>query len=195
MGGCMIFHPFANDSVSEDTEISIQVDPHSGEFDYKALKEYFAKHNKDIKFWYIRPHFHLIGYGWCENTKEEYERSGYIVQNLGVRKSVMSTALYQLSHAGFREGQQTVTWLGFMSNRTFKECKPYPKDGFRILVCPLCGEELKYVKWIGSGLSPLDHVRSEGGYQVDPPGWVEISKEEYRGRIVHPLPGERVKYR
>lgn len=192
-GGCAIFHPFANDSVPEDTEITVQVDPHSGEFDFKALKEYFSKHNKEIKLWYIRPHFHLIGYGWIEATETEYLRSGWVVKNLGVRKSVMSTALYQLSHAGYREGQHTVSWIGFMSNRLFKKCNPYPPDGFRVATCPECGAELVHVKWVGEGPSPLDSVGAEGVYWMDPSGWVEIPFEEYRGRIVRPLPGERVK--
>jgi hypothetical protein len=192
-GGCAIFHPFANEEVNEDENITVKVDPASGEFDYKALKAYFAKQNKNVKLWYIRPHFHLIGYGWIEGTAEEYDRSGWVVKNLGVRDSVMCTALYQLSHAGYREGQHTVSWLGFMSNRLFKDCDPYPPDGFRVPVCFECGAELVHVKWTGPGVSPLDYVTEEGSYYVDPGGWVEIPLAEYRGRIVRPLEGERVR--
>ena len=192
-GGCAIFHPFANEELDEDEKITVQVDPHTGEFDFKALKEYFRKRNKNVKLWYIRPHFHLIGYGWIEGAEAEYARSGWVVKNLGVRDSVMATALYQLSHAGYREGQHTVCWIGFMSNRLFSECDPEPEDGFRVPVCAECGLELVHVKWVGEGLSPLGHVQEEGSYYVDPGGWVEISLAEYRGRVVRPLPGERVR--
>jgi len=184
-GGCAIFHPFANDELGEDDEVECQVDPESGEFDFTALKEYFAKQNKNVKLWYIRPHFHLIGYGWIEDTDVEFSRSGWIAKNLGVRNSVMSTALYQLSHAGYREGQHTVSWLGFMSNRLFKSCNPYPPEGFRVQVCPECGAELVHIKWVGEGNSPLDSVGAEGIYRIDPIGWIEIPYTEYRGRIVH----------
>jgi len=193
VGGCAIFHPFANDSVPEDTDIKVQVDPASGEFDWKALKEYFKKHNQELKLWYIRPHFHLIGYGWIEGVEDVHAETGWVAKNLGVRDSVMSTALYQLSHAGFREGQHTVSWVGVMSNRTFKDCDPMPPDPVRAKTCPECGAELVPVRWVGEGPSPLDHVKDEGYYYVDPPGWVEIPLAEYRGRIVRPLPGERVR--
>jgi len=195
-GGCAIFHPFSNDEIDEaESEVKISVDPHSGEFDFKALKEYFARQNKDIKLWYVRPHFHLIGYGNIDGLKvaQNYRKTGWIVKNLGVRDSVVSTALYQLSHAGYREGQHTVFWVGFMSNRLFKSCNPYPPDVLRVRTCRYCERELVYVKWVGSGLSPLDSVRLEGEYKVDPPGWVEIAKAEYRGRVVSPLPGESLR--
>lgn len=195
LGGCAIFHPFSNEDEGEDESISVKIDAFSGEFDYKSLKEYFAKRNKDVKLWFIRPHFHLIGYGRIDGAEvaANYKENGWVVVNLGTRDSVMQTALYQLSHAGYLEGCQTITWMGCMSNRTFKDCNPLPKNTFKGRFCRYCGRVFVYVKWVGPGLSPLDTVKNAGEYKVEPPGWIEISKEEYRGRIVRPLPGERVR--
>lgn len=193
LGGVAIFHPFANDELNEDESIDIKIDPHSGEFDFKSLKSYFSKRNKNIKLWYVRPHFHLIGYGWIVDTDKINAKTGWVVKNLGVRDSVVSTALYQLSHAGFLQGIHTVSWFGVMSNRTFKDCNPLPPLPPGAPLCPECEAELKPVRWMGEGPSPLDYVSEEGYYFTEAEGWEYIPRKLYRGRIVHPLEGERIK--
>lgn len=219
-GGCMIFHPFANDALTEEGgELpEIVIDPHSGEFDYKALKAYFDKKRaqieakglisveNELKLWYIRPHFHLIGYGWIDNVEEAYSKTGYVVKNLGVRDSVFMTALYQLSHAGYREGQHTISWIGCMSNRTYCELDPLPETEFTPPVCPECGNELKPVHWVGEGESNLSHVSEEGSYFCEAEGWEYIPevwvvnewlpeggyyRSGYRGRVVKPTEAEK----
>lgn len=215
-GGCMIFHPFANDALPEGGEDlpEIVVDPYSGDFDYKALKKYFDKKNEilnnstdnELKLWYIRPHFHIIGYGWIENVEQIYAKTGYVVKNLGVRDSVFMTALYQLSHAGYREGQHTVTWVGCMANNQYHKLDPLPEAEVSEAKCPECGEELQPVRWVGEGESPLSCMNEEGVYNVDPEGWEYIPKvwvvndwlpeggywrSEYRGRVVKPTEAER----
>lgn len=91
---------------------------------------------------FFSPHFHVLGYGWIQGTKENYERTGWVVKNLGIRKSVYSTALYQLSHAGVwmqREGKKTTaTWFGKLSHNLF-HC-PREKHSE---TCPLCDCDLK----------------------------------------------------
>ena len=223
-GGCMIFHPFANDKLDENDEMaeSFTVDPLSGEFDVKKLKAYFRKINGEIssgdpknelRLWYIRPHFHLIGYGWIENTQQVYNKTGYVVKNLKARDSVFMTALYQLSHAGYREGQHTVTWIGCMSNRKYCELDPTPELPKTMPVCPECHKELKPVRWVGEGISELDSETSEGTYFVTTSLWEYIPDEVvpaiydqydqlvqhervlrspgYRGRIVKPTQEEK----
>jgi len=218
LGGCMIFHPFANDEMKdEDTEgVTISYDPASGEFDYKELKKFMDRVNyrkaapgeapKESRVWFIRPHFHLIGYGWIENVGQVHEDTGYVVKNLGVRDSVFMTALYQLSHAGYREGQHTVSWIGVMSNRTYKKLDPTEELPLAPAKCPECGDELKAVKWVGEGLSPLSDKTEEGMYMVDPAGWEYIPdvwvdnmyhpdggyyKSGLRSRGVHPTEDEK----
>ena len=220
-GGCMIFHPFANDYITEEADGTlpeIKVDPYSGNFDYKALKAYFASKQaqiaqkglvsveNELKLWYIRPHFHLIGYGWIENVEALYAKYGYVVKNLGVRDSVFMTALYQLSHAGYREGQHTVSWIGCMSNNQYVKLDPEPEPEREDPVCPECGEVLMPVRWVGEGPNVLDEVTEEGMYSTPVEGWEYIEptwvvnswlpeggywKSNYRGRIVKPTEAER----
>jgi len=73
------------------------------------------RYHKEIKQWYFSPHFHVIGFGWIENTKEIYHKEGWVVKNLGVRKSVFGTFHYQLSHAGVKKGFHTLVWFGRLS--------------------------------------------------------------------------------
>ena len=229
VGGCAIFHPFANDEQDDKDVIDVQIDPHSGKFEYKALKAYFKRENKKTKLWYIRPHFHLIGYAprdWKNPENDPFtparvakmfNKTGWVVKNLGVRGSVMNTALYQLSHAGYREGQHTVSWIGVMSNRTYCELDPLPELPPKKPECPECGDELKPVQWVGEGPSPLAIEDKEGLYWVDPegweyfpdvwhepifnddgyevkPGWMEKAKG-YHGSLVKPTEDEKARRR
>lgn len=101
------------------------------------------------------PHFHVIGLGWVSHISEGYRRDGWVVKNLGARKSVYLTALYQLSHAsrgtpvsGYPavhrptgaplptpRGPEVVTWFGELSygKRWLKE--DASGDGTPCLVC------------------------------------------------------------
>jgi len=180
-GGCAIFHPYANEKMNEETPEKILIDESTGVFALDSLREYYAKMDRHVRFWYVRPHFHLICYGWIdeEAVKEIYEETGYIVKNLGVRDSVRNTAHYQLSHCGVKKGVQTVTWFGALSNRTYKNLDPLPKFKPTRARCPECDAELRPVLWSpdlplmlsrGSSSSPLEGY-PEGGYWIDPGGW------------------------
>ena len=180
-GGCAIFHPYANDKMHEETPEKILIDKSTGKFDLESLRNYYAKMGKNINFWYVRPHFHLICYGWIdkEAVKEIHEETGYIVKNLGIRDSVRNTAHYQLSHCGVKKGVQTVTWFGALSNRNYHKLNPAPKFKPRRARCPECEAELQPVLWApdlplmltrASSTSPLEGY-PEGGYFIDPGGW------------------------
>lgn len=119
------------------------------------------------KRWYFSPHFHMLGFGWIEGTAENYESSGWIVKNVGIRQSVSSTALYQLSHCGVHERFHSVTWFGFLA---YNKLKVVP-EVVEKEKCPLCGAELVKLMWIGDGDPPIPDL--EGDYFVDPGGWVE----------------------
>lgn len=116
--------------------------------------------------WYFSPHFHMLGFGWIRGTAENYEESGWIVKNVGIRKSVSSTALYQLSHCGVHDRFHSVTWFGHLSYNKLKVRCEVVEDK----KCPLCGAVLGRVLWGGGGDSPVPDL--EGEYFVDPRGWV-----------------------
>lgn len=111
------------------------------------------------KSWYFSPHFHLIGFGWIKGTKSGYKKHGWIVKNVGVRKTISGTALYQLSHCGIHEKYHSVTWFGKLSyNRLKVPEKPIEKE-----VCPICGKRLRELWYFGK--EPLPKV--EGEYWLD----------------------------
>lgn len=106
--------------------------------------------------WFFSPHFHFIGYGWIRGTKEGYVEHGWIVKNLGIRKSVFATFQYLLSHAGVSKFH-TTTWFGKLSYRVMRYV---PKLGRVLEVCPYCKRPLRPMVYIG-GLDPPEHVYSE----------------------------------
>ena len=107
-------------------------------------------------FWYVSPHIHSIGFGWIRGAERVYERSGWVVKNLGIRDSVLETAWYLLTHARIRKGKMTVTWWGSCGYNQLKDVPPLEAESS---TCPLCGRGL---------LTPsLEYWPSE---LPDPPG-------------------------
>lgn len=170
-GGVCIFHPYANEKMNDNKPEKILIDKSTGDFNLDSLKEYYASMDKSINFWYLRPHFHLIGYAprdWDhpendpfrpEKIKEVYDLTGYVVKNIGVRNSVRDTAHYLLSHCGVKVGHTVVTWFGALSNRLYHKLNPAPKAVPRARVCPVCEADLQPVRWdpqSSATISPLD---------------------------------------
>lgn len=122
------------------------------------------RENELTKTWYFSPHFHFLGFGWIRGTKEGYQRHGWVVKNAGIRKTLVGTAMYQLSHAGVHEKLHTVTWFGSLSYNKLK-VKPLPKEDH---FCPLCGEKLRPVLYYGDE----DITYEEGGAWYNAEGWV-----------------------
>lgn len=173
LGGCVIFHPFANDNLGEeDPGIKISINQKTGKIDLDELKAYIerinfrnAKPGEDVKqtrIWFIRPHFHLIGYGWIKNVEYVSRKTGYVIRNLGVRDSVFMTALYQLSHAGYKYGHHTVSWIGCMSTRLYCELDPTPELPVMPLRCPECDAKMYPIHWVGSKNSSVLDEYKEG---------------------------------
>ena len=113
------------------------------------------------------PHFHALTFGWVRGVREVHLESGWVIKNLGVRKSVHATAMYQLSHAGVHPKRHTVTWFGRLSYNQLR----VPKLEMEKEVCPLCGERLVSLVWMGGGDPPVGEKEAE--YFVDPGGWSE----------------------
>jgi len=105
--------------------------------------------------WYPSPHFHTVGFGWIKGSDVEYKRSGWIVRNLGVRKSVFWTIQYILSHAGVfndpnpceilheKKKFHVVTWFGELAYSKLR----VPKIGSFPERCPYCARFLKPFKF------------------------------------------------
>lgn len=108
-GGCCIIHPFRKLQAEAEKDSITFLDNTS---------------------WYYSQHFHVVGYGWVSKVGEEYQKSGWVVKNLGLRESLGATLYYQLSHAGVyseeeRKSVQTVmsplTLADKMKLRSFTE--------------------------------------------------------------------------
>ena len=127
---------------------------------YGVLKEvgfkggsciYHPFRKSEFNSWYFSPHFHVIGYGWIKGdiVSKVYRRENFIIKNLGTRESVFATAMYQLSHAGIHSDYHTITWFGCLSYNKFSY-----KEQKEVEVCPICGQELKNIVWVGGVDNP-----------------------------------------
>ena len=152
-GGCLVFHPFRRrcPKCGSMPEMGHSVCLSCGNL-------WFA--------WYFSPHFHVVGFGWIEGTDQEFHKSGYVVRNIGRRKSVGGTILYLLSHAGVHLDYHVMTWFGACSYNKLKVVQE-DREGN---TCPTCGAPLIPCAWFGDGEDPLA-TEGEGEYWVDPEGW------------------------
>lgn len=131
-----------------------------------AMIPHAYRQNKTSKLWRFSPHFHLLGYGWIVNTKRIYERTGWIIKNHRIRKSVGATAYYQLSHAGIKEGRHTISWCGSLAWNKIK----IPKLRKERQLCPLCGSLIMKVIYYGKGSHPLEGSPN-GEYYFESSEW------------------------
>jgi len=132
-GGMMIYHPF--------------------------------KFDKKEKIWKINPHFHIVGFGWLDvdlfqnMLKNKDSDNGkvyanWIVKNLGLRDSLHSTVYYQLSHAGYAKGIQSVTWFGELSYRSKYSKEISVEERENTDYCEFCPFLLVNCVFIGKGKPP-----------------------------------------
>ena len=147
---------------------------------YRALKMvhclggmliFHPKRQKENGEWFYSPHFHVIGYGWIVDVRANYVHSGYIVKNIGVRKTVEGTIFYQLSHCGISPEHHTVTWFGALSYGKLHVSKGEVEKS----ECPICGGELHRLTWIGKGECCLPDVEGVGFFD-DPQNWVHLPR-------------------
>jgi hypothetical protein len=152
---------------------------------YAALKRvhclggaliYHPKRRGTSKQWYFSPHFHVIGYGWIVDVRRNYVYSGYVVKNIGIRKTVHGTIWYQLSHCGISEKHHTVTWFGCLSYGKL-HVNRHEEEPHR---CPLCDAELRQVLWIGAEEPCLPDIEGFVFYD-DAANWMEKPRRLYDG--------------
>ena len=119
------------------------------------------------RVWYFSPHFHILGYGWIVDVRANYVHSGYIVKNIGIRKTLPGTIFYQLSHCGVSSERHAVTWFGALSYGKLHVRYDLEKE----LTCPLCRGKLHRLMWIGKGQMPLDDIEGVAFFD-DAENWV-----------------------
>lgn len=139
--------------------------------------------------WRFSPHFHILGFGWVRNVVEGFKKDGWLVKNIQDGKeerSVFQTALYQLSHCGLSKNHRAITWFGSCSTAGKNRVKvpEMPKEAH---ICPCCKSELVQLNLAlappGLPFSWSQKLDREGGWWLDPVGWVErVSYWEGRER-------------
>jgi len=141
-GGLLIPHPWRLKCASCGGEIigNWSVDKETGKF---VLKDRHCVNCLSTAYeWIDGPHFHVVGYGWIEHTKEIEQDTGYIIDNIGVCNNVGGTIWYQLTHCGIQTGRQTVTYFGLCALNKYKSPK-LPKE---LNLCPRCGAIMTVVE-------------------------------------------------
>lgn len=113
---------------------------------------YHPYRETDLKKWYFSPHFHAICYGWVKAVDVFY-RTGWVIKNHLVRRDIGATAFYQLSHAGVKSGHHVVSWWGSCS---WRQLKRLPPERAEPETCPICGNLLRRVVYLGTGDNPLN---------------------------------------
>jgi len=111
-------------------------------------------YNEEEMTWTVRPHFHVIGFGWVVSTKEISDEEGWVIKNKGLRDSLHSTIYYQLSHAGVSPEVHSVTWFGMLGYRAkyainYKVEKDDSSD-----FCEYCGFLLVNFTYVGVDRPP-----------------------------------------
>jgi hypothetical protein len=159
-GGCAVPHPY---------RLKCAECGHKPIPDYK--KECPECGNSRFE-WYYAPHFHFVAFGYVHNTKEGYDKDGWVVKNCGVRLSVFWTLQYLLSHAGV-SSSHVVTWFGSMAYNHMRA----PKLGEIKEHCPWCDRILEPLLWIGGqdrpppGLTFVKHDATANDFNFEADEW------------------------
>ena len=101
--------------------------------------------------WEFSPHFHIVGFGYVKNLPN---RLGWIIKNIGYRKSIKATIRYLLTHHGIALNTEhkelekrmlySVRWFGkFSYNKLIKKVE---KTELKPLICEYCGIDLHHYK-------------------------------------------------
>ncbi len=105
--------------------------------------------------WFYSPHFHVIGFGWVKDIKKNYNKTGWVTKNKGLRDSVFSTTCYLLSHCAVSKKIHSVTWFGDLSYRSkyAKLLKPIEEEK-EPDQCPVCSDYMVKASFHGLDRPP-----------------------------------------
>lgn len=117
-GGVVVFHPFRQNR------------PEKSNFN-PSIPAYA---------WYQSPHFHVVGFGYLQNSEDFYNETGWVYKNHGERMSVRYTIYYQLTHCGINENLHALTYFGAMGyNQMIVDSESIVEEPIK---CKACGEPL-----------------------------------------------------
>jgi len=115
-------------------------------------------YDKKKQHWSVRPHFHIIGFGWVNKIRKKAKEQKCFLLNKGIRKSLHSTVYYQLSHCGVAKGVQSVFYFGGLGYRAkyASEIKVVDDEVEKLnrKLCPFCQFFLKTVEYVGLDRPP-----------------------------------------
>ncbi len=124
---------------------------------------------------YLSPHFHVVGYGYVQNTKQFHKASaGWVYKNMGTRASLAGTIIYALDHCGlaYEQGNtkrigHALTWFGLLSyNKIAKESVTTVEQ---TVPCKACSTDLHEYALVvnpgGHGMLP-DWSKDEGVFHI-----------------------------
>jgi len=134
--------------------------------------------NKDKGEWIVRPHFHVVGFGWVVDTKKISDEHGWVIKNKGIRDNLHSTIYYQLSHAGVSEELHSITWFGDLGYRAKYASEIKVEDGeIELKLCQFCSGLLQEVEYVGMDRPPPPDIEFEA--LLNPNDWKYVESEDY----------------
>jgi len=110
--------------------------------------------DKKTNQWIVRPHFHILGFGWVVDTKKISNSEGWVIKNKGLRDSLHSTIYYQLSHTGVSDDVHSITWFGSLGYRAKYADRFKVEDDDEHGFCDYCGCMLVEFEYVGLDRPP-----------------------------------------
>ena len=115
--------------------------------------------SENPKDWVLRPHFHILGYGWLKptNGKNKIDRKGWVIKNKGIREKTFGTISYLLTHCAIAKKVHSVFWFGELGYRAkYASEIRVEDDTLESKLCQFCGMMLKELIFVGSIDPPPD---------------------------------------
>jgi len=122
-------------------------------------------------------HFHAVGIGWIDGDKcaEMYEKNKNIVANKNVRLlHFKKTVNYALDHCSVNKKFKSYSYFGTASYNMLK----YKVQPFERLLCKICKEELKEMKFINPTDRPPPYVigdKNKNMFSYNKKDWKKVS--------------------
>jgi hypothetical protein len=198
IGGCLIFHAFRYRNSLESRKRGLPIgwfwSPHFHVLGFIGGEGYGKCRNCAFNPEKVHNWDRCKGCNGFEGlTRRCYEKeggragSGYIVRVLGKRKTVGGTAWYQLNHASVRRGvnskkSHVATWFGVCSYRKLKLING--EDVGIKHKCPICGNDLVRVRYLGvfSEVSISRRGEIVSFYDDDgKPLWEIVAERKFKG--------------
>lgn len=132
-------------------------------------------YDKEKQAWGVRPHFHIIGFGWIGKIRKEAKKQNWVVKNKGIRKSLHSTIYYQLSHCGVADRIHSVTWFGGLGYRAKYSQEIRVKDEvLEFKCCQFCKYPLREIEYVGTDRPPPPDFEFEA--LLNPEDWRYVAR-------------------